>query len=76
MAKQYYYISEGQYVARCDVTPGYYENAEVLRNGKWVPTTPAELIWNAQPITEEWAMRLMQGQARRVKDEGGDYGDI
>lgn len=68
MAKQYYYVSEGRHVARCDVTSGYYENAEILRDGVWVPTTPAELLWNAQPITEERAMRLLQEQAPR----GGD----
>lgn len=51
--KRYYYISEGRLVARCDDNGDSLSNAEVWRHGKWEPTTPAELVWNAQPISEE-----------------------
>jgi len=58
--KRYYYVNEGRLVARCDDNGESLSNAEVLRHGQWEPTTPAELVWNAQPISKEEALSYLK----------------
>lgn len=51
-----YFWTEDRCIGRLDKGKGMYTNAEVLRDGKWVVTAPAELLWNANPITKAKAI--------------------
>jgi len=54
--KRRYYWTEDRHIGRLQEAGGQYEKAEVLRDGKWQETTPAELIWNANLITRKEAI--------------------
>ncbi len=58
MAKSYF-STEERNIARLDETSDCYRNAEVLRDGKWMKTYPAELLWNANPITRAKAIDIL-----------------
>ena len=59
-----YFRVEGGHVARYTVGGESLSGAEVLRDGKWVPTTPAELAWNANPISEERALKQIEEEMK------------
>jgi hypothetical protein len=52
-----YFWTEDRHIARMEGVDGAYKNAGVLRGDKWVPTMPAELLWNANPVTKEEAIK-------------------
>ena len=64
-----YYISEG-HVARLTDTGEDYRNAEILRDGVWEPTKPANLVWKAQPLTEEEGLKLIARETGEAIIEG------
>jgi len=56
---RYFYTSEGQDIARLNETSTEYNNAEILRDGKWEKTFPAELLWNMEPVTKDEAIEKL-----------------
>ena len=65
-----YFSTENQSIGRLEETEEDYRNAEVLREGEWVSVPPAELLWNAGPISREEAIeRYLHYHPEVTEDE-------
>jgi hypothetical protein len=53
---KHFYWTEDGHVGRLLKAGGVYRDAVVLRDGQWVATFPAELLWNANPISKAEAV--------------------
>jgi len=60
-----YFSTEDHHVARYTVGGESLSGAQVLRDGVWEPTTPAELAFNANPISEEEGLKQI---AKEMKE--------
>jgi len=67
--KRYYWTEDG-HVGRLDKTDTEYLNAEILRDGKWVPILPRDLLWNANPISKEQAIEKLTKWTNNLLTEG------
>lgn len=76
-----FFWTEARHLARLEKAGGVYKNAEVLNDGKWVKTYPAELLWNANPLSKDkaienllWATSgsITREEALRLLNEDGD----